>query len=60
MSVMVVASTVGTEVAGVTGQTVVPIAMTEVMTRPGQLVTVGAQEVMVKVLVSKIVEVVNS
>ena len=53
-------STAGTVVAVVTGQTVVPIATTEVTTRPGQLVTVGGHWVMVEVLVSKIVEVVNS
>src|SRR4051812_520216 len=35
----------------VMGQTVVPIATTEVTTRPGQLVTVGAHWVRVKVWV---------
>ncbi len=37
--------------ACVTGQTVVPMAMTEVTVRAGQLVTVGAHDVMVEVTV---------
>lgn len=37
--------------ACVTGQTVVPMAMTEVTVRAGQLVTVGAHDVMVDVTV---------
>jgi hypothetical protein len=45
-------------VASVTGQTVVLMAMTDVTVRAGQLVTVGAHEVMVKVEVVKMVEVV--
>lgn len=41
----------GVEVASVTGQTVVPMATTEVMVRAGQFVTVGAHDVMVDVKV---------
>jgi hypothetical protein len=37
--------------AAVTGHTVVPMAMTEVTVRAGQLVTVGAHDVMVDVTV---------
>ncbi len=45
-----VAETVAVGV-GVTGQTVVPMAMTEVTVRAGHLVTDGAHEVMVEVTV---------
>lgn len=37
--------------ADVTGQTVVPMAMTDVTVRAGHLVTVGAHDVMVDVTV---------
>ena len=54
------ADTVAEAVAvGVTGQTVVPMAMTDVTVRAGHLVTDGAHDVMVDVTVVYMVEVVK-